>query len=272
VKERSYVPRETAVRWAVVPAAGRGTRMLPATRAVPKELLPLGTTPVIDLVLAELAAAGIAETVLVTAPGKSALETHVARGAVAATFVHQPAPRGLGDAVLCAEPVVGAVPFVVALPYALLAPQATARAVRAVASGEVDGAIVVEHVLPEAAARYAMVALDGDGLIGELVEKPGPSWGRGDLAVSARYVLPSAVFAALRATSPGHGGEVQLTDAIAALLADGARFAAVELPDGDRRRDVGSPSGYSAAFVQHVLSDPGLAEGVEALLDGRVRR
>jgi UTP--glucose-1-phosphate uridylyltransferase len=264
------VLREAPLMRAVVPAAGLGTRMLPATRAVPKELLPLGTTPVIDLVLEELAAAGVAEAVLVTATGKAALEAHVASGAIAARFVRQAAPRGLGDAVLCAEPLAGADAFVVALPDALVAPAATRAAVAAVLSGGAEGAIVVERVAPEAVGSYAMVDVDGDGWIREVVEKPGPGWAKGDLAVAARYVLPHAVFAALRATGPGHGGEVQLTDAIAALVRGGARFAAIELPAHQPRRDVGSPAGYSAAFVAHVLADRALAEGVEELLDGRV--
>jgi UTP--glucose-1-phosphate uridylyltransferase len=245
--------------------------MLPATRAVPKELLPLGTTPVIDLVLAELAAAGVGEAVLVTAGGKRALEEHVAHAALATRFVRQRTPRGLGDAVLCAERLTHAEPFVVALPDALVTPAATREAVAAVADGA-DGAIVLERVPAEAAGRYAMAEVGEDRLIRALVEKPGRGWDGGDLAVAARYVLPPSVFGALRATAPGHGGEVQLTDALATLVERGARIAAVELAEDEPRVDLGSPGGYSAAFVAHVLADPALAEGLEALLDGRARR
>jgi UTP--glucose-1-phosphate uridylyltransferase len=245
---------------AVIPAAGRGTRLAPATRAVPKELLPLGTRPVLDHVLDELNAAGVARVIVVTAPGKEAVVEHLGPNP-AVTAVLQREPRGLGHAVLQAAGEVGDEPFVVALPDALFGGPAALRALLAAADG-LDGAIAVERVPAGRAHRYGIVGVDADGLITHLVEKPAPGSEPSDLAIAARYVLPPAIFDALRTTEPGAAGEIQLTDAIARLVADGARIAAVLLPDGVRRADVGSPAGYAAAFVAHALADPQLAPAV----------
>ena len=244
----------------VIPAAGRGTRLAPLTRAVPKELLPLGRRPVLDIVLEELHAAGIDRIVLVGAPGKEALLGH----ADDLEYVLQPEPRGLGDAVLCAEGAVDG-PFVVALPDALYGGPEMLRALLDAAQG-VDGAVAVERVPPERVSSYGIVGVDERGRITELVEKPhgqAPS----DLAIAARYVLPPAIFDALRATRPEPPAEHQLTDAIARLVAGGARFRAVLPPPGVRRSDVGSRAGYAAAFVAHALADPELAPAVRQVLD-----
>jgi UTP--glucose-1-phosphate uridylyltransferase len=246
----------------VIPAAGRGTRLAPLTRAVPKELLPLGARPVLDLVLEELRGAGVERIVLVTAPGKEALLAHA--GDLGSAL--QTEALGLGDAVLRAAGQTGDGPFVVALPDALLGGPETVRALLAAARG-LDGAVAVERVVPERASRYGIVGVD-DGLVTTLVEKPPPGTAPSDLAIAARYVLPPAIFDALRATAPGAGGEVQLTDAIARLVAGGARIAAVPLAPGVRREDVGSRAGYAAAFVKHALADPELAPAVRRVLDG----
>jgi UTP--glucose-1-phosphate uridylyltransferase len=248
----------------VIPAAGRGTRLAPLTRAVPKELLPLGARPVLDVVLEELRAAGIERIVLVGAPGKEALLGH----ADEVEHVLQPEPRGLGDAVLCAEHAVGGEPFVVALPDALYGGPEMLRALLEAARGR-DGAIAVERVPADRASSYGIVAVDAGGLVTELVEKPPPGEAPSDLAIAARYVLPPEIFEALRATRPSGAAapEHQLTDAIAHLVAGGARFAAVVPPPGVRRRDVGSRAGYAAAFVAHALADPELAPAVRQVLD-----
>jgi UTP-glucose-1-phosphate uridylyltransferase len=234
------------VRHAVVPAGGRGTRMEPVTRAVPKELLPLGVTPVIDLVLDELAAAGFTEVVVVCAPDKPALREYLGDRV---RVIDQPQPRGLGDAVLCAAEVVGDRPFAVALPDALVAhdvlPMLLERAL--------DGAVALEEVPAERASAYGIATVDGDGVITHIEEKPPRPASR--LAVAARYVLPPATFEVLRRVPPGHGGEVQLTDALARLVHDGVRLAGVVTTGA--RRDVGSPEGYAAAFVDAVRGAAG---------------
>jgi UTP--glucose-1-phosphate uridylyltransferase len=251
----------TPVRHAVVPAGGRGTRMLPATRAVPKELLPLGVTPVIDVVLAELRAAGLDEVVVVGAPDKPALAAHLGPDV---RVVDQPQPRGLGDAVLQAAAAVGDAPFAVALPDALLPDRVLGALLERVAAG-FDGAVALEPVPAARASAYGTARLDGEGTITALAEKaPAPRGAGHALAVAARYVLPAATFDVLRRTPPGHGGEVQLTDALATLIAGGARFAGVVLEPGERRRDVGSPAGYAAAFAERVLADPAVRELLDA--------
>jgi UTP--glucose-1-phosphate uridylyltransferase len=253
------------VTHAVIPAAGRGTRLLPVTRAVPKELLPLGRRPLVQHVVDELGEAGIEHAVLVTARGKTALIDHLdgLDGLpVRIATVRQPEARGLGDAVLCAEGLTGAGPFVVALGDALVGASAVRALVEAVDAGGLDGAIAVERVAADRVGRYGIVATDDGGLVTGLVEKPAPGSAPSDLAVAARYVLPAAIFGVLRAASPGADGEVGLTEAIAALVRDGARIAAVPLPTGARRLDVGSPAGYAAAFTAHALADPELAPAV----------
>jgi UTP--glucose-1-phosphate uridylyltransferase len=255
---------------AVIPAAGRGTRLLPLTRAVPKELLPLGRKPVVQHVAEELAAAGIEHVALVLGPGKGAIADHLAglEGlGLELTVALQDEPRGLGDAVLCAHALTGGGPFVVALGDAVVGAGATRALVDAVERRGLDGAIAFERVAPQATSRYGVAAVGDDGLLTGLVEKPAPGRAPSELAVAARYLLPAATFDALRGIGPGVGGEVQLTDAIAALIAAGARIAAVELPPGTRRLDVGSHGGYAAAFVACALADPELAPAVRGELD-----
>jgi UTP--glucose-1-phosphate uridylyltransferase len=222
--------------------------MAPVTRVVPKELLPLGVTPVIDVVLDELAGAGLTEIVVVGAPDKPALRAYLA-GRDGVQVVDQPEPRGLGDAVLRAAELVGDRPFAVALPDALVAP----GVLPALLEAGLDGAIALEEVVPERASAYGIATLDPDGVITQIEEKPAAP--ESNLAVAARYVLPAATFDALRDLGPGHGGEVQLTDALAALVAAGMRLAGVVTTGA--RRDVGSPEGYAAAFVDLVTGARG---------------
>lgn len=236
------------VRHAVVPAGGRGTRMAPVTRGVPKELLPLGVTPIIDIVLDELASAGLTEVVVVGAPDKPALRAYLG-GHDGVRVIDQPEPRGLGDAVLCAADVVGDRPFAIALPDALVTPDV----LPALLGAGLDGAIALEQVPPERASAYGIATVDPDGVITHIEEKPAAP--ASNLAVAARYVLPAATFAALREVRPGHGGEVQLTDALAALVAAGTLLAGVVTTGA--RRDVGSPEGYAAAFVDVVTGARG---------------
>jgi UTP--glucose-1-phosphate uridylyltransferase len=257
---------------AVIPAGGLGTRLLPLTRALPKELLPLGRKPVIEHVVEEVGAAGIGHAVLVTGRGKTALIDHLdgleALG-VHVFAVRQPEPLGLGDAVARAEGMTGDGPFVVALGDCIVGGGTLRALMDVVRERDLDGAIAVERVPAERVGSYGIVSTGADGLITGIVEKPEPWETRSDLAVAARYVLPKAVFGPLGAIEPGHEGELQLTDAIAALIRDGARIAAVPLPEGVRRQDVGSPAGYCAAFVAHALADPELAPAVRrALADG----
>lgn len=270
---------------AVVPVAGLGTRLRPLTRAMPKELLPVATAPVIEHVVRELADAGIERIVLVTRRGKQALVDHLdgledLDADVVA--VRQPEPRGLGDAIACARPALSDdEPFAVALGDTLVeGGPAVMRRLIAAAVGGADVAIALERVTGEQICRYGVAAPsgaahpDGDGVVplAGLVEKPAAADAPSDLAIASRYVLPFTVFDALARTEPGHGDELQLTDALALLLAEGAAVVGVPLTDGEARHDVGSVETYCAAFLRYALTDPALGPALRIqareLLDG----
>jgi len=249
------VPSQHHVKRALIPVGGRGTRMYPATAAIPKELLPVGNRPLLEFALDEIADAGIDEVVLVTARGKSAIEDFVEdwndrhAGLVRFAYVRQRTPRGLGDAVACAEHVIGDAPFAVLLPDDLLVgPDSTlARLVRH-QSLTGAAAIALQPITDAETAAYGVpdVATCDDGAyaIRRLVEKPGPAAAPSRLGVVGRYVLPARVFRYLRNVKPGAKGEIQLTDAIDALArAEGAWG----IPLSQRRIDCGSPEGYLEA-------------------------
>ena len=241
---------------AVVPAAGLGTRLLPLTRSVPKELLPVVDRPVVDYVIAELATAGIEQVLLVTSPRKYAIEDHFdhdpADGGPVISYVHQPRAVGLGDAVRHGTEFAGTTGAVVALGDAIIEAYDRSGATAALAVTEVAAADV---------SRYGIVVAEGDGpvlAVKEIVEKPDPGSVPSRLAVAARYVIGPEVFAALRQTEPDAGGEIQLTTALQQVIEDGRPVVAVRLGPGERRHDIGTPEGYSLAFLEHALAHPTL--------------
>ena len=261
----------SAVTTAVVPVAGRGTRLLPATRAVPKEMLPVGGKPVVQHVVEELAASGIERIVFVTAPGKEAIEAHFAdeRFGLDLQFVNQPAMRGLGDAVLCAGDLVGDEPFAVALGDAIIGTgervDIVARLGHALGEHAAACSIAVRDVPREQTIRYGIVSADDDGRVTAIVEKPDPATAPSTLAVTARYVMTPAIFDAIRATPPDGAGEVCLTRAIGRLLDRGERVLAVRLPPGVVRHDIGTHESYAAAFLHFALTAADHGERLRAL-------
>lgn len=235
------------VRKAIVPAAGLGTRFLPFTKAVPKELLPILDTPAIHYIVEEAVAAGVEELVIVTAPGKRAIEAYFSRdrelerhleergqhelarrlrrleGACELRFVYQNEPRGLGDAILRARAFAGDKPCAVLLPDVLIGdrPLCLSRMAAAFAGGDGgDTLLAVHEVAPEEVNRYGIVAPDAAqaGRVAGLVEKPAPGAAPSRLAITGRYILNPDVFAALEETPTGANGEVQLTDALRQTL------------------------------------------------------
>ena len=274
------------VRKAVFPVAGLGTRFLPATKALAKEMLPVIDKPLIQYAVEEAVAAGIEHLVFVTGHTKKAIEDHFDRSAeleaaleaqgksellarvravlpshVTCMYIRQPAPLGLGHAVLCAQPAIGDEPFAILLPDDLIdceGPGCTEQMVRRFeATGE--GLVAVQTVPREETGRYGIVRLaspDGrDGPIREIVEKPAPDRAPSTLGVVGRYVLSPRVFDALRNTPPGSGGEIQLTDAIAALLGEETISA---FPFDGTRFDCGSKEGFLAANLALALKHPEL--------------
>ncbi|MEU6862752.1 UTP--glucose-1-phosphate uridylyltransferase GalU [Streptomyces sp. NPDC046876] len=265
---------------AVVPAAGLGTRFLPLTKATPKEMLPVVDKPAIQYVVEEAVAAGLSDILMVTGRNKRALEDHFDRNyeleealqrrgdqdkldSVCASteladihYVRQRDPKGLGHAVLCAAPHVGQEPFAVLLADDLIDPRDPLLSRMAEVRERHGGSVVaLMEVEPEVIHQYGCAAVDrsgagaGAGLrITDLVEKPAPGTAPSSLAIIGRYLLDPEVFDVLRATEPGRGGEIQLTDALRALVEAGRPVHGVVFEG--RRYDTGDRAEYLRATVR----------------------
>ena len=270
------------VRKAVIPAAGLGTRLYPATKSQPKEMLPLGTKPTIQIVAEELLGAQLRNILVVIGAQKRAIANHFdpADGLspedkceqcselfdsslVRFCYTRQSVPKGLGDAVAHAEEYVGNEHFVVALGDCVITgPTRSSLLKRLLQVHEDHGAaatIAVQRVSAEGTSKYGIVAPvghpDGSGVrLGDIVEKPGPEKAPSDLAVCARYAFSPVIFEHLAKVKPGYGGEVQLTDAIRSLITEGLPVYAVPLTADEDRLDVGNFESYAKAFVHLVLT------------------
>jgi UTP--glucose-1-phosphate uridylyltransferase len=281
------------VRKAVLPVAGLGTRSLPATKVVPKELLPLVDKPAIQYLVEECSRAGLDDVLFVTSTGKAALEDHFDRipGLEAALeakgkdddlavvrqlaeiaeihSVRQPEPLGLGHAVLMAAEHVGDSSFAVLLGDDIVDPN-TPFLERMVETHERTGrpVIALMEVEPEAASLYGIANVepgerDDEFLITDMVEKPSADEAPSNLAIIGRYVLPSDIFPLLRETPPGRGGEIQLTDALTALAADEPLIGIrVDVP----RYDVGDKLGFVTATISLAAEREDLGPGLMAWL------
>ena len=283
------------LRKVVFPVAGLGTRFLPATKVVAKEMLPVLDKPLIQYAVDEAVDAGADTLIFVTNRYKHAIADYFdkayeleaklqekGKGAllalvqgtlpkhVRAIFVTQPEALGLGHAVLCAKPVVGDEPFGVMLPDDLIWNGAGKGALRQMAEvGDKEGAgvIAVEEVPHEQTDKYGIVdAVPVDGRsarIRHMVEKPKPADAPSNLAVVGRYVLPGRIFELLERTTPGAGGEIQLTDAIEALLKEQGKVLAYRFEG--TRFDCGNKAGLVRATMHMALQDPALAPVVREI-------
>ncbi len=274
---------QTLVRTAVFPVAGRGTRFLPATKAMPKEMLPIVDKPLVQYAVEEALEAGVTRLVFVTGSGKRAIEDHFDRdpeleralsssgkeellavvkgilpAGVSCVYIRQGEPLGLGHAVLCARPAVGDEPFYVHLPDDLIrAGTGCLSQLRDHHAAHGASVIAVQEVPRNRTRDYGIVSVDQQGRLEAIVEKPAPERAPSTLAVVGRYLLTPAVFDILAATGQGAGGEIQLTDAIGRLLRTEPVFA---LPFAGRRYDCGSKVGYVEATIDYALADPAIAE------------
>ena len=252
-----------SVTKAVVPAAGLGTRMRPLTNIVPKELLPLGTRPVLHRVLDEITAAGLEEVAVVTSPSKPIIQQYLESQSWPAkvSFVYQLSPLGLGDAVRCARRFVGDEPFLVALGDCVVdGPQpgsAVSRLIAAAAQHE-HSCILCDEVPADQVSLYGVLKpLDASDEfhIGDVVEKPDPLSAPSRTVIAARYVLTPDIFPYLDSTPLDQKGELQLAEAIARMVRAGLPCAAVKLIPGERRLDIGSFSTYFRAFAVFAERD-----------------
>ncbi len=282
---------------AVFPVAGRGTRFLPATKAMPKELLPIIDKPVIQYAVEEAIEAGITDLVFVTGRTKRAIEDHfdanpelesvlaesgktelveelrsIIPSYVNCIFVRQPMALGLGHAILCAKPAIGNDPFAVLLPDDLMeggAPPTKDLIENYALTGKTS--ITVAKVPKENLHQYGIIRpLANSSLntvqISGIVEKPSTSDAPSDMAAIGRYVFTPDIFDLLKNQGPGVGGEIQLTDAIN-ILAQAGKVDAV-LFNG-RRYDCGSKFGYLEAIVDHALAHPEFGEKFAELIWAR---
>jgi len=256
------------VELAVVPVAGKGTRMQPLTRAVPKELLPVGDKPVVDYVAEELERAGIRHMLLVTAADKTSIENHFdvsgKTDRVTVSAVRQPEALGLGHAILCSQTVVDGRPFVVALGDAILGCRGQANIVQRMITvferEAADVVIALEKVPAEHVHRYGIADVcheQTDFLeLQGIVEKPARDNAPSFFAVAARYVFRAEIFEHLAHIAPGQGGEIQLTDAIARWIDQGGRVLGVATTESERRYDIGNMKSYFEAFADFVSDHP----------------
>ena len=297
------MPQRKPPRTAVFPVAGRGTRFLPATKASPKEMLPIVDKPLIQYAVEEALAAGATHLVFITGSSKRAIEDHfdsdpvleavleaqgkhelleslrsIVPSSATCIYIRQPAPLGLGHAVLCARPVVGDEPFFVHLADDLIDAHVPCLAQMAQVYMERGGSVLgVQTVERRDTDKYGIVDAEllGErlGRVRNMVEKPKPAEAPSTLAVVGRYLLSPRVFDKLETVGRGAGGEIQLTDGIAALLAEEDVYA---YTFEGKRFDCGSKLGYLEATVEYGLKHRELGDAfaniLARLLAQRLRR
>lgn len=282
------------IRKAVFPVAGLGTRFLPATKASPKEMLPVVDKPLIQYAAEEAEAAGVLQLVFVTGRAKRSIEDHfdkayelemelegagkdnllkivknILPAEVSCIYLRQAEALGLGHAVLCAKPVVGDEPFAVILADDLIRgdEQGAVEQMSDIYERYGCSVLCVEKVPPEETNKYGIVQTepgpDGELRVTSIVEKPAPEEAPSNLAVVGRYLLTPRIFEKLEQTGRGAGGEIQLTDAIAALLEDEPVIA---YPFRGKRYDCGSKLGYLEAQVEFGLEHDDLGGDFRAYL------
>jgi UTP--glucose-1-phosphate uridylyltransferase len=291
------------INLAVIPVAGLGTRLLPATKSQPKEMLPVGRKPVVQYVVEELTRMGMERLLFITGPGKTSIENHFdldndliqvlretgkedllaelefERTPVQYFYTRQRQLLGLGHAVLCAQSFVGDQPFVVALGDSIIGMNAQSDVVQRMkqcfTENQADAVIAFEEVQAHEVYRYGIASPANDDRdifpLADVIEKPNVDEAPSNLAIAARYVFAPSIFEALQRTRPGKNGEIQLTDAVRLILQDGGRAFGVRLRPDERRYDIGNFESYFRAFVEFALADEkqgaALREYLKELLD-----
>jgi len=290
------------VNVAVIPVAGRGTRLIPLTKSQPKEMLPLGRRPTVQHVVQELAHSGLREMLFVTGPGKTAIENHFdidtemvrhlrttgkedllaeldfERAEIDYFYTRQRRQLGLGHAILCARSFVNQRPFLIALGDSLLGLNSRSDVCRRMIDHfdreGADAVIAFQKVPRDEVVKYGIAQPRGDVSdvfeLSDLVEKPSVDQAPSNLAVAARYICRPSIFDYLERTAPGKGDEIQLTDALRSIIQNGGRILGVQLAPGEKRYDVGNFESYFQAFVEAALADsqygPSVAKHMRKIL------
>jgi UTP--glucose-1-phosphate uridylyltransferase len=287
------------IKSAIVPVAGVGTRLLPATKSQPKEMLPVARKPIVQYVVEELAHNGIEQILFVTGRNKSSIENHfdhdpeLVRTLTAANkkdlleelefeelrtkffYTRQRLQKGLGDAILCGESFAGEQPFLVALGDSILGLHANSKAVTRLAevfeSKRASCVIAVEEVPHLETRHYGIVQPEkgpGDAFrVIDLIEKPNPDEAPSNLAIAGRYMFSPLIFDMIRRIQPDKRGEIQITDAIRLLCEEGKRVLAVKLAPDEKRYDIGNFPSYFETFVEFALADPMYGEEFRKVLE-----
>lgn len=264
---------------AIVPVAGLGTRLLPATKSQPKEMLPVARKPIVQYVAEELVNNGVKQILFVTGRGKSSIENHFDHDPDLSRilqqtnkkelldaldfselkanyfYTRQPFQKGLGDAILCGESFAGQGPFVVALGDSIIGLHGQAKLIAQMVelfeTSHASAVVAVEEVPREEVKHYGIVepaSIDGDVIrVANLIEKPDVDAAPSNLAIAARYVFSPLIFDLIKQVKPDKRGEIQLTNAIQTMCEEGRRVLAVKLPENQRRYDIGNFPAISRA-------------------------
>jgi len=284
---------------AVVPVAGLGTRLLPATKSQPKEMLPVGRKPVVQYVAEELTRMGIRRMLFVTGPGKSSIENHFdvngeltqslresGKEDLLAELAFERAPAqyfytrqrqllGLGHAIGMARSFVGQQPFVVALGDSIIGMNAQSDVVQRMNRCFIDNnaaAVIAFEEVPTSEVHHYGIAQPKSGenrdvfKLADVVEKPTAEEAPSNLAIAARYVFAPSIFDAIERVQPGKNNEIQLTDAIRLIIQEGGKVYGVRLHENERRYDIGNFETYFRAFVEFSLADEKLGESLRRYL------
>jgi UTP--glucose-1-phosphate uridylyltransferase len=283
---------------AIVPVAGFGTRLLPATKSQPKEMLPVARKPIVQYVAEELVNNGLKQILFITGRGKSSIENHFDHDPELIRmlqqtnkqelldaldfselkahyfYTRQPVQKGLGDAILCGESFAGQGPFVVALGDSIIGLHAQSKLISQMVDvfekNHASAVVAVEEVPREEVKHYGIVdpaSIDGDVIrVANLIEKPDVETAPSNLAIAARYVFSPLIFDLIKQVQPDKRGEIQLTNAIQMMCEEGRRVLAVKLPANERRYDIGNFPSYFESFVEFALADPDYGEEFRATL------
>ncbi|WP_299470476.1 UTP--glucose-1-phosphate uridylyltransferase GalU [uncultured Roseibium sp.] len=288
------------IRKAVLPVAGLGTRFLPATKAVPKEMLTIVDRPIIQYVVDEARAAGIEHIVFVTGRNKHVIEDHFdiayeledtlkARNKTAAlellenhrpqpgstSFTRQQAPLGLGHAIWCSRDIIGDEPFAILLPDVIIKSKVSCLRQMVDLYEETGGNIIaVEEVPEDQTHQYGIVELAEtinakSSRISNMVEKPAPGTAPSNLMITGRYIIQPEIFELLSNQSKGAGGEIQLTDSMISLMSN-QNFASLKFEG--RSYDCGSKSGFLTANIAFGMDDPKLAQDLVPFMQDMIRQ